>query len=423
MKNGLLPLPQDSRDFKVGAIYRLPKLNELPKDFVLDGFHIKDQRDTDMCSAFASTGMSELQEGVELSPEFSFAMGKKISGDIEAWGQNLRTASASHVKYGCIEKNEAPYSVDNKDRNFLSDPKNWVGYEEKGKKHQKQTYLKVTGVGDDGFDTIRKVIWKWRDEKRAVLIGVQWGWTSDQKIINEPVAGIGHAMYVIGWKTINGIIYLIVVNSWGNNAGDNGVHYISREVINKWEPLYGAFMFVDKPREDIEYMIQNKIKEDDNWIVQFMKVLYTLITNFMVTPTEKVKIIRDTSKILNDIADKIEPEPIFKWDTPKNVRYSCRVIMDEYNLKWAEKDLLCAVIQAESGFKTTAVNKNTNGTSDYGLVQVNTKWWIGEGKYFSSIEEVLNNPEKSVRFMVEQYKAGNLHYWCAYTNGSYKRWL
>ena len=116
------------------------------------------------------------------------------------------------------------------------------------------------------------------------------------------------------------------------------------------------------------------------------------------------------------------PPPVIvnEWDTPEKARHSARVIMDTFGLLWSEKDLLCAVIQAESGFNTKAVNQQTK---DYGICQINSFYWIGEGKYFASIEEVLNKPEKSVKFMVEQYRAGHLDYWVAYKNLSYKRYL
>jgi hypothetical protein len=97
--------------------------------------------------------------------------------------------------------------------------------------------------------------------------------------------------------------------------------------------------------------------------------------------------------------------------------------MDTFNLSVKDKDLLCAVIQAESNFNPKAINHNTNGSNDYGICQINTKYWIGPGKYFASKEEVLNQPEKSVRFMCEQFKAGHLNYWISYTNGLYKRYL
>jgi hypothetical protein len=114
-------------------------------------------------------------------------------------------------------------------------------------------------------------------------------------------------------------------------------------------------------------------------------------------------------------------EPLL-WDTPEQARHSARVIMDEYGLSWATKNLLCAIIKAESGFNIHAVNHNPH-SSDFGIVQMNDRLWIGPGKYFSSVEEVYNNPAKSVRFLVDAYIKNRLGWWMAYTNGSYRRFL
>ncbi len=120
------------------------------------------------------------------------------------------------------------------------------------------------------------------------------------------------------------------------------------------------------------------------------------------------------------------------WDNPANVRHSCRVIMDEYNLSWAEKDLLCACIEQESRFKVGAIGSlNADGTRDYGLCQFNNgvnketgePFWIGKGADFASIDEVLADPSKNVRILVREYKKGNLKWWASYSTGAYKQFL
>lgn len=130
----------------------------------------------------------------------------------------------------------------------------------------------------------------------------------------------------------------------------------------------------------------------------------------------------------------LPPEPpalVLEWDTEAKATHSARVIMDEYGLTWPEKGILCAIIKQESNWNPKAVSKpNTNGTQDYGLVQVNNgknvqgvPYWIGPGAIFHDVAEVLDNPEKNVRMLVEQYKLGNLKYWSSYNSGAYKQWL
>lgn len=122
---------------------------------------------------------------------------------------------------------------------------------------------------------------------------------------------------------------------------------------------------------------------------------------------------------------KPTPPPVAKyaWDTRPKVIHSCRVIMDEYHISWKDKALLCSVIEGESNFNIRAINHNKNGSSDYGLVQMNSQYWIGPGKYFANENEVYAKPEKSVRFLCESFLAGRLDRWYAYTNGSYKKFM
>lgn len=113
----------------------------------------------------------------------------------------------------------------------------------------------------------------------------------------------------------------------------------------------------------------------------------------------------------------------YLWSTPEEARHSVRVICDEEGLTLQEKNLICAVIQCESGFKITAKNVNKNGTADYGICQMNSFWYIGPDRPIASIDEALNNPEKCVRVMISQYRHGFLKDWVCYSSGMYSRYL
>lgn len=135
----------------------------------------------------------------------------------------------------------------------------------------------------------------------------------------------------------------------------------------------------------------------------------------------------------------VNPTPMtYDFSTPKKAWHASRVIMDEMGLTGVidqvtgvpAKDLLCSCIYQESAFIPTAVGKpNSNGTKDYGLCQYNNgtykgkALWIGPGAVFKDINEVLTNPEKNVRVMVKEYKAGHLKYWASYSTGANKKWL
>src|SRR3990167_8654340 len=114
MKEGLRPRTEDVRDFKVGQAFTLPKLSELPDEFeipVPDEW-ILDQGDTDTCAGHAAAVGSSLQEGVLLDPLFSWVMARNAKGmNDDEWGLELRDILRAHVKFGAIEKSDAPFTA------------------------------------------------------------------------------------------------------------------------------------------------------------------------------------------------------------------------------------------------------------------------------------------------------------------------
>lgn len=125
------------------------------------------------------------------------------------------------------------------------------------------------------------------------------------------------------------------------------------------------------------------------------------------------------------------PAEIYSWGTPKDAWHSVRVICDEMGLTYAQKNIVCACIYQESRFLTNPKpNQNKDPktglvwSTDYGIVQVNDHFHIGPGKDFPSVQYVLDNPEKCVRWMVGIMKAtGRLQPWSSYTSGAYLEWL
>lgn len=267
---GLKILPKDNRDFRLSKITTLPALNELPEEFVLKPLTSKNQFNSDYCTAFATCGASEIQEGVELSPEWSFAVSKMISGDPEEFGQDLRTACKVHTQFGAVEAKIAPYSLvrgdsDEKMRYISNWPENLF---DEAIKHKKQSFVKIDGQYDH-FDNLRAFLWLFRDKKQAGVLGVEFGWPLSQIIMQTCSFGGGHAIYEIGWAKKNNQTYLVIQNSYSGEAGEKNRHYFSREVINDCVNKYGAFCFVDMPPGEIKRA---------SW--SFWQKLWSAITNY-----------------------------------------------------------------------------------------------------------------------------------------------
>ncbi len=118
------------------------------------------------------------------------------------------------------------------------------------------------------------------------------------------------------------------------------------------------------------------------------------------------------------------PVPGYFWDTPVNARHSVRVICDEEGLTVEQKNTMCATIGGESGWHVDAIGKpNFDGSCDYGICQINTKYWIGQGKQFPTTDYVLTHPEECVRWMCKQWKMGYRNWWYSYKNGRYLQFM
>jgi hypothetical protein len=280
--SGLNPTPLDSRDFRLGSITTLPPLSEIPDHFMVGEPVIKNQKDSDFCTAFAACAISELQEGVELSPEWSFAVTKKIDGDKDTYGADIRTAMKAHTKHGAIAQADAPFSIDKKSPDFLRDIANWPSdLFKKAPQHIKQSFVQITGPYDH-FDNICATLWKYRAEHRGAVTGLIFGWARTDHVLRTiPNAGYGHALAIVGKETIKGVPHLVYQNSYGTQVGDNGFHYLPRDVVNYFVNIYGAYMFIDMPPEQVRYMLDHGITDKDNWIIQLMKVAVSLLKKLL----------------------------------------------------------------------------------------------------------------------------------------------
>lgn len=270
IKEGLLELKPDSRDFKLGKITVLPKLEELPEEFILGPVNVKNQLDTSFCTQMATCGMSELQEGMELEPSWSYAVSQMINPT--QWGQDMRTALKVHVKYGAIEKKDSPFDLEDETEQFLQDIDNWPkNLFTKAEEHRKKSFFTVDGPYDH-FDNIRASIYRFRDLKRAVGIGFRWVWDLEEAMIpNISNGGVGHMVYVIGWTKKEGRTRLIIQNSYGKDVGDKGKHYFPREIVNETAERYGIFMFVDLSVEIARKTCWSLLRRLIEWIKRLFK--------------------------------------------------------------------------------------------------------------------------------------------------------
>ena len=271
--NALQKLDIDKRDFNLGAVYPQIKIEEVPNtDFVVAmPIKVKDQKETDYCSAYALVAVSEDQEKVELLPEYQFYKTKEISNKPEEWGADLRDACKSATSFGSLPM-QGFESKKILTRSEVVDKLFWLNSLDKiASLHKKGSYFKVGGKYDV-FDNIRTALWQNRNEKCSVLTGCLWrmSWLDSQNgIIPHIYAndGFGHAFKIFGQKIINNEIYLMAQLSQGDKVGDGGIFYFNRIITNKEIGKYGMFMFKDAlPKEVRSYTDASKPLCKNFWL-------------------------------------------------------------------------------------------------------------------------------------------------------------
>ena len=297
----------------------------------------------------------------------------------------------------------------------------------------------------------------------------EWNGLSPGSIMPMPKTKVSnHEWEVTGWDELHGDMFRI--KAW------TGCYYwIPREVFNfAMDDCYGtvALTLATSSQEVIDF---NKAISVSKWnllmdtcynILQSIKALFALpltpaVENVITSQENNLDKIMLENNIppttdfnnppeapqpqISPVPDQPAPISSLDWSTPLNSRHSVRVICDDEGLSVADKNDLCATVDAESGFKTTAVCLNlSNGTAistdmagkdteianaktrgltvsstDFGICQWNDYY---HGKEITP-DEAVNNPEMAVRLMCQYWKRGQQSQWVGFSSGNYKQYL
>lgn len=269
IKNGLKPLPKDTRDFKLGSVFTPASILAVPlKDFIIGKAGIKDQGPTFRCSGYATAVTLEPWEGVSLSGDYIYAKAKQIENDTSN-GANLRSVAKAVLNYGAVEEK------DWKELNISDqDIRQWWGllrYDGLAFQHKQKSYL---FLNNSDFDTVLAEIW---EHQQRIVVGTTWlsSWTNSPTIYQDGGVEVGgHALSACGQKIINGVRYIAVQNSYGEKIGDHGIQYFSKEMWDKYFPPYGALLFKDLTEMELSLLretakmtiLEKIIKALQDWI-------------------------------------------------------------------------------------------------------------------------------------------------------------
>lgn len=289
---GLLPPSHDeSRDFQYHVVFGSVPQNILPETDFFTGhpIKIKDQKNVNFCPLFAGSAVVEDQVGVELDPLSSYAWACKLIGAVQTNGMTLDDACKEIRKVGFIEQSLAPFNLETTDNaEFLA---NWENYSEDlialAWEHARISSFRIDTGPHDIFDNIRSGLYQNVDEHRSGLTGAIWrdSWTDAPGGIipedyNPDEQGDGHAFKVFGQMNIQGKLYLVIQNSWGEEHGDKGIYYFPRNVVNA-EFRFGAYNFKDLPPKKAEFLSQHGLHIDATCWQKIVAVVSKIITSYI----------------------------------------------------------------------------------------------------------------------------------------------
>ncbi len=269
----------DPRKFKRSKLFGANiEVSAIPDFDLAPTLTIKNQLDSSMCTAFATTGISSIQEGTELSPEYAFQKTRALMGSPHSWGANPDDAMKAHIKFGCIEEKDSPFHLETDGQYKIEDYANWdKSLDVVASLHRKRAYLEADGY-KDAFDSIRAIMYesyqKFQQtlnlsDLRAVSVGFNWSFQdASQGIVNDVKSeSAQHNVFARGQKTINGIPYIIIQNSYGEGVGDKGLYYFPREILN--QNVLFARVFED--------MDPNEIKKQWNILARIFDLMMSLL--------------------------------------------------------------------------------------------------------------------------------------------------
>ena len=273
LQSGLRIPKKDVRDFSYGKKFGAAPLHD--RDFTVSPvLEMKDQRETDFCVNFALASIREDTEKVVLAPEYGAAKTKQIEGSHLSFGADPKDALKAVINYGSLEVRVCPFKVGDRDRNFLADWTNYPAHlDEVARVHRGKSFFKIDGWRDF-FDSCRGVM---QMQGASILTGMYWqtewdfapgGVIADKAKLDEINP---HAVKICGQKTINGQLYLVIQNSYGEGVGDKGFFYFPRSVVNKF---FFGYAILDLDAQEVK---------KETW------TLLQRIADFLIKLSEKLK--------------------------------------------------------------------------------------------------------------------------------------
>jgi len=275
---GLHKSPYDSRDLLVRSFFKAEKL---PVKFSLRNkmSPVRNQGNEGSCAGHAGAYAKEYQELMDvkkklcLSPRYIYEEAKLISG--HSVGTTLRAICEALLKKGICEERFWPYIPnDDGERSPLAD--------KNAEKYKIRAYARVTSI-----DELKQTIYLSRLPSETGIktcfsgillykgaIGKQaktTGFTPDPTCwdtINGTIGG--HALWPVEWddesKGYKDDGHIAFEGSWGEDFGDEGIHYFSYKNLNA--NMIDCMAIVDMPGSGLPLTVASlsEIDRKELWV-------------------------------------------------------------------------------------------------------------------------------------------------------------
>ena len=249
MSFNVIPSPLDKRDYKV------PISGISVDDFVVGGSIEKhktyDQLQTSMCTSFSIASAQEFWMRIGKRMSKAFLYGNRKEGEYMGEGEYIRESILDIYRSGNCFFDEFPFLGTTLDcvREFNKLPQR---IKDSALNNRVEYFYNIPIK--DCFEVMKKF-----DLPLVAGVLVYNNWTEAFKnggVIpqldgKEGNSIGGHAIRLLGKKTINGKVHFIVGNSWGKSIADNGVFYIPHD----YKGLFEAWLMLPHIKKEIKLPI------------------------------------------------------------------------------------------------------------------------------------------------------------------------
>ena len=215
---------------------------------------IENQGNTLRCTGYGSATNGYYIHRRRFSPDWQAAKVGQIQGKtVDGNGGDPNACMKSMRDYGFLPLEAAPYSLA-KDGVAGSGWDRWTPDLDKKAIDHIGGFVRIDGPADI-FDNIRSALFKAYDPKTKTGACVdafgawyyEWTYTPRGFIPSNFATFAGYHRYIfVDWKTIDGVPFLIAQNSYGVEAGDKGLHYFPRDVVNREFSKWGTSLKIVK---------------------------------------------------------------------------------------------------------------------------------------------------------------------------------